>query len=421
MFKIKVLLFLLFVSCPSWGQNNIEQLFQKENPNILYQNESRSVEHGPLVYIEGISDQPQPKTWKDKLKMRLFGSMEIPDNTSGPQLDLTPSVSLSPEQTSVEIQPIFGTKKQVAFFPHTADWHFMIHTSDTQTTEVKESITVVLTKETPDIIKDWPTDPENFQLLEVWLDGQKLPPNIQTAPDRVSFSFPLLPTGSHKIQLHYLFTQTQKGENIVLPLMGTQWPLLADTFSGILLSNGFYQLNDVQFLIGTNAKEYPENFIIKSDNQHNIYFKLNKILPTHTQIQLSAKVNAPVPISIFQQNLSNTLFGISIVIILLYGLFCMWEVYYMSLDKKLKRFHKISNHIFLNWLYRSGEMGVGLFLLILFSMIPFVWMQEPLSFIQISILVFLSLLLWGIADYFVFRPTQNQIKQMYLNQEKRNK
>ncbi|MBR6231785.1 MAG: hypothetical protein IKQ99_01645, partial [Alphaproteobacteria bacterium] len=62
------------------AQTEMEQIFSSDNKNIIYSGKPKDYKGSPLVFIEGISDKPQPKDWKDELKIKLFGSMELPQN-----------------------------------------------------------------------------------------------------------------------------------------------------------------------------------------------------------------------------------------------------------------------------------------------------------------------------------------------------
>ena len=74
----KIFFLLCFFCFPILAQEITDNTFNENNPNLVYDNEAKVYSGGSFVYIQGISDKPQPKTWMDKAKIRLFGSMDIP-------------------------------------------------------------------------------------------------------------------------------------------------------------------------------------------------------------------------------------------------------------------------------------------------------------------------------------------------------
>lgn len=407
----------LFLLIFLWGQSicaqvNMDQMFQKDNPNLIYQNEPRSFEGKPLVFLEGVSDKPIPKTWQDHLKLRLFGSMDIPAS-KGPELDLTPSVSVeNTNQQTVRIQPAFGAPKQVPFIQYTPDWHFVITATDTDVFYIHEDLSFILRAPQKDITRNWPVSLDNFQLRQVRLDGQILPQKIQSKENEVFLTLPEVDIGAHKIQLDYLIIAPQNKDTLLIPLMGNKWPFVADTFSGIIFNNQS-KINSLEFLIGTNNKTYPENFTISPDNQGNLFFKMNKVLPANTQIQLQTKSNYPTQKTLLKQSLNGTLWGIIVSVLFLYILGSGLEIKYMSLEKKLKKFHSFSPHFFINFLNRNKEILIGSALLIVLGFLFMITYKIETDFYWFYLLILFSIILIIITDFLFIHPVQKEIYKIH--------
>ncbi len=405
----------VLIATPTVAQINMEQVFQKDNPNIVLQNEAHRFDGSPLVYLEGTSDKIQPKTWEDKLKIKLFGSMEIP-KTTGPELDTTPTVSITPNQNTVQIKPAFGPTKQVAFIPHTPDWHFVITATDTNAFNIHEELTFILKEDTEEIERDWPIESKNFQLTQLRLDGQVPPYQLRT-DETVSIVFSDLKTGVHKIQLDYLIIPPN--QELILPFIGSKWPFIADTFSGVIFQNQ-NSLDLQNFLIGTNNQSFPENFDVSKDKKGNIFFKMNKILPPKTQIQLQLKSDQPIVETVLKKSFTGAFVAILMVLLFVYVLASALEIKYMSLEKKLKKFAHIPCNSFVAFLSRNKEILIGCLLLILLSFLfsMLYQIQVPFYFIPCFI-VFAILIIFG-ADRVLIYPNQQEIIKIRQLQQERN-
>ena len=112
---MKKLIFLLcFFLLPAFAQEINNNTFNENNPNLILDNEPKTFQGGGLVYIDGISNKPQPKTWMDKAKIRLFGSMDIPQKADGPILDDSYSFENTNQNTSgIPSRDFFGKNKEV--------------------------------------------------------------------------------------------------------------------------------------------------------------------------------------------------------------------------------------------------------------------------------------------------------------------
>lgn len=407
-----VLFFILFWLCPALGQTEVATLFQKDNPNIILENEARSFDGTPLIYLEGVSDKPQPKTWQDKLKMRLFGSMEIPKGDQSPELSLDSSF-VKKESNTVEIQPAFGQKKVVPLIPHTADWKFVITLTDSNLINVYENMTFILTENTEEMIRDWPVSSKDFHLIKAEIDHKHLP--IQSDNKTSFLKLDKLTPGAHTLHLNYTINQPQNQSAFVLPLIGKKWPLLADRFSGILFTNK-PDMGLPAFLIGENQQKFPENFTTQKDNKGNILFKMDKILPQGTQILLNIPAQRKATANKFDETM--LLFWIALGIILFYTILVCIEIKYMSLEKKLKKLHHVSLNPIKNFIYRSGEFCAGIFLLLILTGAISYLSGNYLTWNLAQVLILNSLLAIVLVDSFFFHPAQKEIFQMKAHSQK---
>lgn len=403
-----VLFLILFWLCPALGQTEIATLFQKDNPNIILQNEARSFDGNPLIYLEGVSDKPQPKTWQDKLKMRLFGSMEIPKNDKAPELTLDSSI-LPNEDNNIEIQPSFGQKKKVPFIPHTADWKFVITLTDSNLINVYENMTFILT-EPKELTRDWPVSGKNFHLIKAEIDHK--PVSIQSDNEASFLKLDKLTPGAHTLHLNYTINQPQNQSGFVLPLIGAKWSLLADRFSGVLFTNQS-NIELPTFLIGENQQKFPENFTTQKDNKGNIFFKMDKILPPRTQIHLALSHQTT---NEFGE--TSFIFWIALGVIIFYTILACLEIKYMSLEKRLKRLHRTSLNPIKNFIYRSGEFCIGILLLLILTGIISCLSGNYLTWNLVQILILNGLLAIVLMDYFFFHPAQREVFQMKAHSQK---
>ena len=128
------------------AQTDMEALFSSNNKNIIYTNQAKNYTGSPLVFIEGISDKPQPKNWKDELKIKLFGSMELPKPEI--QKPLPPLEQNNKSvQESIKINTLFGKEKEVLFAPHTNEWNFIIQILNDHEISIQEDIQFIRTDE----------------------------------------------------------------------------------------------------------------------------------------------------------------------------------------------------------------------------------------------------------------------------------
>lgn len=409
---------LFFIFCliifPALAQEISNDTFSENNPNLIRDNEPRTFNGGSLVYIQGISDKPQPKTWMDNMKVRLFGSMEIPDRPSAPQLTAESSFEdPSKIETGIPTKDFFGASKELKYLPHTSDWNFVIQPMDSQNVSVQENIQFLLTEDTP-ILRSWPIKREQFILIKALIDGH---PIDLGKDERIPLlNFGVLTAGLHKIEMHYTILISAIND-LIMPLISNSWPLITDNFSGVIL-NGKRTFSEPHFLLGENLQEVPQNFIFQSDNQENIFFKNTHILPASTQIRLSVKSSDKAP----QQDegapfvVSEFFFFIAtFIVISLYLILSGCEICFASLAFLLKRFKHITQSVFFRWVYRMGEVCAGSLALLILAFLLTLLFSVPLSYnywILLGILVILGIIC---LDIFIFYPKQ---KMVYLLHQK---
>ena len=414
----KWLIALCLVAIPVCAQEISGDFFSDSNPNLIRDSEAQTFTGESLVYIQGISDKPQPKTWMDNVKIRLFGSMEVPNGPQAPNLTNTPSLD-APQNTEngVFTKDFFGSSRQIKYTPHTSNWDFIIQPINTKTVSIQENIQFLLTQETP-IVRSWPTTRQNIDWIKVQLDNRHIPVNQQ---QQSRLDFGILPAGLHQINLHYTLVSSDP-KNFVLPLVGDNWPLVTDVLSGVIL-NGKIKLEQSHFLLGQNNMEIPQNFIFQSDEQGNTFFRNNHILPEFTQIQLSSQVSdlAPQYDTVLFSVSAPMIFFLVLIVILIYFILSACEVYFASLPHLLKKFKYIGKTPLSRYFYRTGEIIIGSFLLLFLTGLTTVLIQIPLgwkNWIGLLLLVIIGVIT---VDIFVFLPKQKMVQKIYNNQTKKDK
>ena len=287
----KWLIFFCLIVFPVLAQEISDSTFTENNPNLIRNNEARQFNGGSFVYIQGISDKPQPKTWMDNMKIKLFGSMEIPNETSGTYLSEDSSILNPPEtEAGIPIKGFFGESKEIRYVAHTSEWNFIIQPMDENIFSVQENIQFLLTEENH-IIRSWPTLHNNIHFIKAEIDNNSI--DFEKELETAKLDFSVLPAGLHQINLNYTLS-INYSQTPILPLVGGDWPLITDRFSGVIL-NGKIELKEPYFLLGQNNQEIPQNFVFQSDERGNVFFMNNHILPAFTQIQLAGKFHDQSP------------------------------------------------------------------------------------------------------------------------------
>ncbi len=413
---MKKLIFLLcFLIFPLLAQEVNNNTFNENNPNLIYDNVAKKYSGGSFVYIQGISDKPQPKTWIDNAKIYLFGSMEIPKEPDAPHLSDSPSFDNSQNEIGIPVNTFFGKNKELKYTPHTSDWDFIIQLMGGQNIYIKEHLQFLTTQDAP-IIRSWPINSDHFFLISAKINGQNIKQFLEKRSDLTSLKLPSIPKGTHKIMLEYVLSNQTNANEISLPLTASNWPLEVDNMSGIILTDQS-QLENTKFLFGQNKLEIPSNFTIQKDNKGNTFFKNNHLIPAFAQIQLNAKHTK-------QQREDNALgklspfalFLISFIVILLYLILSGYEIFSQSLLFQLKRFKRHNNNIFINWIYRMGEIIIGIFILLILTLLISLFLKINLSLLWILLLT-ISVLGIILLDIFIFHPKQKEIFKIHKKQQ----
>lgn len=413
---MKKLIFLLcFLIFPVLAQDINNNTFHESNPNLILDNEAKVFQGGALVYIDGISNKPQPKTWMDKAKIRLFGSMDIPQKADGPTLDDSYSFENTNQNTSgIPSRDFFGKNKELQYISHTSDWNFIIQAMDGQSIHIQENLQFLTTQDIP-IARTWPLNSDYFFLIDAKFNGKSIKSLLQKNNNSTSLKIPLAQKGLHEVKLEYVL-HTPDVQNFSLPLTANDWPLIIDNMSGIILTTQ-QKLNDIKFLFGQNDLEIPQNFTIQTDEKENIFFKNNHVIPAFAQIKLNASIQKSAQANNALQLLSPfSLFLIAFIIMLFYFTLSGYEIYAKSLLYQLKRFKKHSENPFINWLYRMGEIIIGVFILLGLTLLISLFLKINLSFFWFLLLIsgILGIIL---LDIFIFHPKQKEIFKIHKKQQ----
>lgn len=395
---------------PAFAQEISNDTFNENNPNIIHNNEPREFNGSSFVYIQGISDKAQPKDWMDEVKLRVFGSMEIPKGPSAPTLSSKSSIDNPDLKNGIQTKNLFGQSKTTKFVTHTSNWDFIIQLMDENTVSIQENIQFILTEEMS-LVRSWPIPKEKIAFMRTQIDGKFVSLDKNNRLPQLNFS--QLSPGIHRINLQYVVSIPEV-QNLILPLTDTNWSLITDNLSGIILA-GKLKLEQPHFFLGDNNVEIPQNFTFLTDNQGNIFFKNDHILPPFVQIQLAGKVKNLSPETnekrSFILNLPISVLGF--IIILLYLILSGVEIAFSSLTYLLKRFRRIGKNIFSRWFYRMGEITIGCIILLILIFLTSYLLGSFLSIVDY--LSFFILIIVGIItlDRFIFYPKQKMIYKLH--------
>ena len=411
---------ILGIACAGFAQTDMNSLFSGENKNIIYSGEAKEYTGSPLVFIEGISDQPKPKNWRDELKIKLFGSMEIPQKEAQKPL---PPLQQTNVQDSITINTLFGKEKEVAFVPHTADWNFIIQILNDEDISVQEEIQFIKTADVPDLIRDWPK--QNLTLMSAQINGQEIPLQIEEKSDSLQLKLPQLETGVYKLRLNYLIRKVgdfgKKKGKLAIGLTEMGWNLPSDSFNGIILFPT--KINDVktQFLLGKNHQEIEGAFENQTDEQGALFFRATHLMPAHSAIQMNLDLtfDSFVKKGIWEkikESTSTLIFLISLGVIFLYLILNVIEIKITPLGTFPEK-KNFSNNSFKNFLHRTGEIWLGLSLLWLIAFGVLYLTNNRFNSLQIQILFLIPIVFVLIMDYVLLYPRQETLRKIWRNND----
>ena len=407
--------FILGFICVATAQTDIEQIFS-DDKNIIYSNLAKDYTGSPMVFIEGISDKPQPKDWKDKLKIKLFGSMELPKGET--QTPLPPlEQNETNTQNSVKINTFFGQEKDVLFVPHTNEWNFMIQVLNDDEISIQEDIQFIKTAETQDPIRNW--SKQNLTLLEVKLNNQTISPVLEEKDAVLNLKLPPLTTGVHRIHLSYLIKNQEQfsdsSAKITLPLIQSGWNLPVDSLTGIILFPTKIKKSEITFLLGKNRKEIKEAFETKADQTGALFFRNTHLIPAFSAIQLDLNVlfDSFIKKSVWEkikETNSFIIFIVSIFIMIAYLILNIIEIKITSVEQiALQKKNNFSQNCFINFLHRTGEMWIGIFVLFLCTLLVLFYMNTFFSLWEILNLILIPALIIFVIDFLLLKPRQKRI------------
>ena len=398
------------------AQTDISHLFSSgENKNIIYSGKTKDYNGSPLVFIEGISDKPQPKDWKDELKIKLFGSMELPKDEIQKPL---PPLEQANIQQGIKINSLFGNEKTVLFVPHTNEWNFIIQILNDETISIQEDILFIKTAEIQDPVRNW--SKQELTLLEVKLDNQQISPVLDDTDEILTLKLPPLSAGVHKIHLSYLIKNQGQFSNssaqITLPLIKTGWNLPINLISGIILFPNKVNESKLTFLLGSNQKEIKGAFESETDKFGALFFRNTHLIPASTAIQLNLNTlfDSFVRKSHWEkitESDSFMVFIISLIIIIAYLMLNIIEIRMQSIEQIAiqKKYHLSQENKLKKFLRRTGEIWIGFFLLLLCTFWILYYINSFFSLFEISCLILIPTIIILTIDFLLLKPRQTKI------------
>ena len=406
---------ILGFTSTGFAQTDMSSTFSSDNKNILYSDEVKEYSGAPLVFIEGISDQPRPKDWKDELKIKLFGSMELPEAEIQRPL---PPLEETNTQNSIKIRPLFGDEKEVAFVPHTSDWSFIIQVLNDEEIVVQEEIQFIKTTDVQMPVRKWAK--QDLQMLDVQINGKSIP--LQMKKDSLQLNFPELETGVHKIRLTYLIKKaglfSKKEANISIALIDLGWNLAVNSLNGIVLFPVKIQKAETKFLLGKNHQEIKEAFEVQQDESGAVFFRATHLIPANSALQLNLDLTYDSFIhkgiwDKLSESKSFLIFIISLFIILGYLMLNIIETKLIPVEvEAIRKKSNESKNAFSAFVKRTGEIWIGLILLWVGTFFISCLMKAPFAFVEIQILFGLPIAFVLIMDYLLLYPRQETIKKL---------
>ena len=390
----------------------MSSLFSSESQNIIYTNQAKNYTGSPLVFIEGISDKPQPKDWMDEMKIKLFGSMELPKQAVQKPL---PPLEQKNIQQGVQIHSLFQGEKTVAFLPHTADWNFIIQILNDKEIVIQEDILFIKTKETPPLMRDWPQ--QKMDLLEVHINGRPVAVQLQEEKNMLKWQLPDLQTGVHRIRLVYLLKGkglfSKNEARISFPLTGIGWHLATDSLTGVVLFPKNIKESNATFLFGKNNKQIPKAFEVAKDSSGALFFRSTHLIPADALIQmdLGLKFDSFVRKRTWDElseSPSFLIFLISLGVILGYLILNVIEIKVAPVSDSFSKSQSASSNSLKAFWNRTKEIWTGLILLWMGTFITAIIMKTSLTLLENQFLFLIPIAFVLIMDYVLLYPRQQK-------------
>ena len=241
--------------------------------------------------------------------------------------------------------------------------------------------------------------------------------------DVLKLNFPKLETGVHKIRLTYLIknagTFFKKSAQISLSLTDMGWNLPTDSLTGVVLFPVKIQKADITFLLGKNRQEIKGAFDVERDVSGAVFFRATHLMPAHSSLQLALNLtfDAFVKNGLWNKLISSgsfLIFIISLGIILLYLILNIIEIKITPIEEVfMKKKYSFSENLFKNFLYRTGEMWIGLILLWGGAFFTLYIMKSSFSALEFQFLFLIPVVFIFIIDYLLLYPRQERAKQIW--------
>ncbi len=335
-----VIVFLLSIQA---NANDIEMLFQKQDP-AYYQEEVSSLYKGsPIIKIEMKKENLDTN---NAPKLKLSTLKELEENT--PNLNQI-----------YQIKTPFGKNEIAHNLPHTTDFVSVVQVIDKNTVAVQEYIQFV-TQKKQKIKRIIPTyfqqefTPLNIKLNTFEKNGKKINYSVLHTKDTfIVESDREYPAGVHMIQLDYIIQnaiQVQNGmTQLFLSLTGKDWPYPIHRFKAIVLYPYIPVSYQKGLLFGTNNLSIKEGVITQTDIKGNTIYTITKPIPAFGDIRIfetfDGKYLSPGFQELFFQKYRHIIFSslacFGLCIYLLVSCF-----YFKKIEKRnetiLKRVNKLS-------------------------------------------------------------------------------
>lgn len=284
--------------------------------------------------------------------------IEPPQRKQEPQVnpaDLVPLLELSQQAREIPIKTLFGHDRTAPYLDHTTDFVVFVQVLDENTIQIEEQIQFINTK--PDqkfkrILSKKITDKNgkeiNLDIEPVAFYRDSLPVSLSVSnnTDNLTVAYPkTLPTGINRFTIRYLVKgaifQNKSLAELTLPLSGTDWPLITERFSAVLMMPQKAEFYTKELTFGTNNQQIPDNYMAQTDIKGNTVYQLTRPLPAFADVRLHTVFDAknlPQPEKVLSNSTISLLayFGILAVYTLLSVAVCRLHKFKEILKKAKK-------------------------------------------------------------------------------------
>ena len=322
-----ILLSLLLCTTLALAQDKTADLFRHDNPNLMNLGEAKEYTGEPLVYIEGVQAPEVAHNDMEALQLKLFGTKNVQEVTKD-SLELSKESMPAPTNQiqNYSFQNPFRQKEQAAFIHHIPNFATIIHVQERNKLVVNEYITVMNTDKDLIWTRKIPLPSTATATITDYIqNGKHFAVNMAPKTDLLTFESPQpLELGPNQITLTYQIENPLTNNQLDLDITGTDlaWPIAQ--FQTLVLLPAPKTLQASKLTFGTNQLEIPDIYTQRTDNNANIYFQINRIVPPNASIQARLQLDLNQLPNGRTTSSSTLIMGGGLILLILYWLSFAW-------------------------------------------------------------------------------------------------